>query len=60
MRAAIAERFSGDAAPERLRFFRISVGIFTVYQPYIWHKRLFWSENLAVYCYSKVSFVNAV
>ena len=26
MRAAIAERFSGDAAPERLRFFRISVG----------------------------------
>ena len=26
MRAAIAKRFSGDAAPERLRFFRISVG----------------------------------
>ena len=23
MRAAIAKRFSGDAAPERLRFFRI-------------------------------------
>ncbi len=27
MRAAIAKRFSGDAAPERLRFFRISVGL---------------------------------
>ena len=26
MRAAIAERFSGDAAPVLLRFFRISVG----------------------------------
>ena len=26
MRAVIAKRFSGDAAPERLRFFRISVG----------------------------------
>ena len=26
MRAAIAERFSGDAAPELFRFFRISVG----------------------------------
>ena len=26
MRAAIAKRFRGDAAPERLRFFRISVG----------------------------------
>lgn len=26
MRAAIAKRFSGDAAPVLLRFFRISVG----------------------------------
>ena len=26
MRAAIAKRFSGDAAPELFRFFRISVG----------------------------------
>lgn len=34
--------------------------IFTVYQPYIWRKRLFRSENLAVYCYSEASFVNAV
>ncbi len=26
MRAAIAKRFSGDAAPELFRFFRISIG----------------------------------
>ena len=34
--------------------------IFTVYQPYIWRKLLFRSENLAFYCYSEVSFGDAV
>ena len=34
--------------------------IFTVYQPHIWRKRLFRSENLAFYCYSEVSFRDAV
>ena len=34
--------------------------IFTVYQPHIWRKRLFRSENLAVYCYSEVSFRDTV
>ena len=34
--------------------------IFTVYQPHIWRKRLFQSENLAVYCYSEVSFRDTV
>ena len=34
--------------------------IFTVYQPHIWRKLLFRSENLAFYCYSEVSFGDAV
>lgn len=34
--------------------------IFTVYQPHIWRKRLFWSENLAVYSCLEVSFRDAV